>query len=260
MASVRCLQACESSPDPCACSKATPRLETSKKPLSPVIWPLARQPGNAPWETMTEPEEREGLRRLTSGERHPAGGRLDCGVSGMLGALDAPPPTATEDDSAPSFQTYGKIHLVSGGGTHIQRHYERNRNEVQKPSVCSLEEKRTMLAGLIWPEPPHGGQRYYDEIEKSFGWGCGEWKGCLLVTLSDIGDDPDSQLPPRILGASSQTQTPNSVPSQIGAVPGFPNPQPPRPPLRPSRALPPGLEEGVPDPGLNSGGKRPYLR
>lgn len=25
---------------------------------------LARQPGNAPWETMTEPEEREGLRRL----------------------------------------------------------------------------------------------------------------------------------------------------------------------------------------------------
>lgn len=67
-------------------------------------------------------------------------------------------------------------------------------NEVQKPSVCSLEEKRTMLAGLIWPEPPHGGQRYYDEIEKSFGWGCGAWKGALLVTLADIGDGTDRTL------------------------------------------------------------------
>lgn len=67
-------------------------------------------------------------------------------------------------------------------------------NEVQKPSVCSLEEKRTMLAGLIWPEPPHGGQRYYDEIEKSFGWVCGAWKGSLLVTLSDIGDGTDRML------------------------------------------------------------------
>lgn len=33
-----------------------------------------------------------------------------------------PPPPLCQ-----SFQTYGKIHLVSGGGTHIQRHYERNR-------------------------------------------------------------------------------------------------------------------------------------
>lgn len=51
-----------------------------------------------------------------------------------------------------------------------------------------------MLAGLIWPEPPHGGQRYYDEIEKSFGWGCGAWKGALLVTLADIGDGTDRTL------------------------------------------------------------------
>ena len=38
------------------------------------------------------------------------------------------------------------------------------------------------------------GQRYYDEIEKSFGWGWGVWKGCLLVTLPDIGDGTDRML------------------------------------------------------------------
>ena len=36
--------------------------------------------------------------------------------------LPYPPPPLCQ-----SFQTYGKIYLVSGGCTHIQRHYERNR-------------------------------------------------------------------------------------------------------------------------------------
>lgn len=68
---------------PWCCAGAAP-AQIIMKPLSPVIWPLARQPGNAPWEMMTEHQDREGLRRLTSGERNPASGRLDCGVSGML--------------------------------------------------------------------------------------------------------------------------------------------------------------------------------